>query len=236
MTVLSACQSAAIRLTGQRPSAIFSSTGQFEMELGEIATEAAISIMKARDWQALTTLKTQAGDGTTTAFSLPDDYDRMPLGTRIYSSGSQVPLIPVLDLDQWQEFQITSIVGAPGYWIIVGGQLQILPAMGASDTARYYYVSNNIATGKTAFSSDSDVFLLSERLLSLAIIWRWRASKGLEYAEHMKNFELAFSEEAGRDKGARILTVGRTRRGDGEISSVGSISTGTPSGDYLVVE
>lgn len=214
MTVLSSCQSAAVRLLGQRPSAIYSSTHQFEMELGEIATEAAIGIMKARDWQALTTLKTQAGDGTTTSFALPTDYDRMPLGTKIYSSGSRVPLIPVRDLDQWQEFQITSVVGAPGYWVILGGQLQILPAMAASETARYYYVSKYIATGKAAFTADSDVFLLSERLLSLAIIWRWRALKRLEYSEDLKNYEIAFSEEAGRDKGARILTVGRARTSD----------------------
>lgn len=212
MSVLTACQSAAVRLVAQRPSSIYSSTGKLEMELGEIATEAAIAIAKAHDWQALTTLKTQAGDGTTTAFALPADYDRMALGSKVWNTATDRPMSRVPSLDAWQDLNLSSIpAGADGYWIILGGQMQILPAMGASDSARYYYQSNYIATGKTAFSADSDTFLLSERLLTLAIIWRWRALKRLEYSEDMKNFELAFSEEAGRDRGAKVLSVGRVR-------------------------
>jgi hypothetical protein len=47
--------------------------------------------------------------------------------------------------------------------------------------------------------------------LTLSIIWRWRASKRLEYAEDLKNFEIAMSEETARDKGSRILVVGAQR-------------------------
>jgi hypothetical protein len=50
-----------------------------------------------------------------------------------------------------------------------------------------------------------------ERLLTLSLIWRWRASKRLEYAEDMQNFNIAFGEETAKDKGSRMLIAGRQR-------------------------
>jgi hypothetical protein len=68
-----------------------------------------------------------------------------------------------------------------------------------------------VTGGKTAFDTDADTFVLPERLLTLSIIWRWRASKRMEYAEDLQNFNIAFSEECASDKGSRILIVGRQR-------------------------
>lgn len=216
MSVLSACQSAAVRLVGQRPSTLFSTTDQLAMELAELANETAVAIAKAHDWQALTTAWTLNGDASATAFDLPSDYDRMPLKANFYSTRSQFPLVRAEDLDQWTEFQITPVVGAPGYWIILGGQLQILPALATGESARSYYITNQIVSGgKTAFTADADTFVLPERLITLGVIWRWKDLKGKEYAEDLKNFEIAFAEEAGRDKGSRTLAIGRARVPDG---------------------
>jgi hypothetical protein len=96
--------------------------------------------------------------------------------------------------------------------MILGGQLQIVPAPATGVVHSYYYISNNIVVGdKAAFNTDGDAFVLPERLLTLSIIWRWRASKRMEYAEDMQNFEIAMSEETARDKGSRILVAGRQR-------------------------
>jgi hypothetical protein len=35
--------------------------------------------------------------------------------------------------------------------------------------------------------------------------------KGLEYAEHMQNYEIALSQEVSNDKGPRILAEGKRR-------------------------
>lgn len=213
MTVLSCCQSAALRLLGVKPTTIFSSSGTFEMELAELSTETAIAIAKAHDWQKLTKLATLQGDGTTTTFDLPSDYDRMVKGGNVHSHLYTTGLFrAVQDLDEWVFLGDQIATGAPGYWIIVGGQMQFLPALPSNETARFYYVSNQIvSSNQTAFTGDSDAFLLSERLLTLGLIWRWRAQKRMEYSEDMNNFEIALSEEIGRDKGARILAIGKQR-------------------------
>lgn len=216
MTALSALQSAATKLNQPRPATVFGSTDAFALELADLANETAVAVAKAHDWRRLMTLATITGDGSDTSFPLPTDYDRMPVDSNIYGSLARLPFLKARDIDQWLEFDITPVVGAPGYWIMLGGQVQIKPAMSATQTARYYYQSNYIVSGnKTAFTADADTFLLPERLITLGVVWRWKAQKGLEYAEHLKNFELAFNEDAGRDKGSRVLYMGQPRIPDG---------------------
>lgn len=217
MTVLSACQSAIVRLVGRRPAAVFSSADQLEIEVADLANEAATAIMKANDWQALTKLGTVTGDGTALAFNLPSDYDRFPVKQALHSSRWELyHFVPALDLDQWLDFKTYLTVGVPGYWTLLGGQLQIQPVISNNETAQFYYISKEIVrdaggTLKTAFDKDTDTFLLPERLLTLSIIWRWRAQKRLDYGEDMRNYEIALSEEIGRERGPRMFAAGSQR-------------------------
>lgn len=225
MSVLSAAQSAAIRLSQTKPSSLFSATDTFAIEMGDLANEAALAIAKAHDWQALTKLATMQGDASTIAFNLPADYDRMLIKAKLHSKRYRTAVFRAArDLDEWLYLNDFLVTGTPGNWVILGGQMQIFPAMGTDETARFYYISNIISGNKTAFSADGDPFALSERLLTLALIWRWRAMKRLEYAEDLQNYEIALSEEINRDKGSHIVTVGRERFKTGlEIAWPGTI-------------
>jgi hypothetical protein len=212
MTLLSACVEAAIELSQTEPAAIFASTDKFPKELCVQANKSVTAIMKAYDWQALTTRATVTGNGVLKAFNLPTDYDRMVLKTNLASSASNIDLVKATDLDQWDYFQNHLSTTVPGYWMILGGQLQVTPAPGNGVVHSYYYISKNAVSGaKPLFTADTDTFVLPERLLTLSIIWRWRASKRMEYAEDLTNFEIALGEETSRDKGSRILIAGRQR-------------------------
>lgn len=212
MTVLSAAQSAALRLLGRKPTTIFSSSSTFEMELADLATEAAIAIAKEHEWQKLKTLATLTGDGSTTAFDLPADYDRMVKDGNLHSSRYQTAYFSRVDsLDDWILIGDTLAEPSPGSWIVLGGKMNIKPAMASNETARFYYISRYIASGKVVFSADADEFILPERLLTLGLIWRWRSQKRMEYAEDLQNYEIALSQEIARDRGARIISVGPQR-------------------------
>lgn len=212
MTVLSAAQSAALRLLGRKPTTIFSSSSTFEMELADLATEAAIAIAKEHEWQKLKTLATLTGDGSTTSFDLPTDYDRMVKDGNLHSSRYQTAYFSRVDsLDDWILIGDTLAAPSPGSWIVLGGQMNIKPAMASGETARFYYISRYIASGKVVFSADADEFILPERLLTLGLIWRWRSQKRMEYAEDLQNYEIALSQEIARDRGARIISVGPQR-------------------------
>lgn len=218
MTVLAAAQAAGIVLLGRKPSSLFS-TDQFGLELGQLATEAATAIAEYYDWQKLKKLKTYAGDGSTIAFDLPTDYGRMLKKGEIHSQMWRTRNFrKARDEDEWLLLQDINLAGTPGVWILLGGQMQFFPPLPAAETARHYYISNLIVgTGdgqpgtKTSFIADGDNFVLSERLLKLALIWRWRSQKRLEYSEDMTNYEIALSEEVAKDRGSKVIVVGPER-------------------------
>lgn len=215
MTVLSALQSTAIRCVGQKPTTIFSASAGIALELSDLVNEASKDILKAHDWTELTTLATLTGDGSKQAFTLPSDFDRFPKKVEIFTT--QWPGLPYArarTLDEWYFYQKFTFAGTPGWWLVQGGNLNIYPAPAVGANVQFYYISNKIVTAndsttKAAFTADDDVFNLDERLLTLDCIWRWKSQKGLEYAEHMQNAEIARSKAISDDKGPRILTGGK---------------------------
>lgn len=217
MTVLSALQSVAIRCVGQKPTSIFTSTAGIALELSDLVNEATKDILKSHDWTKLTTLASLPGDGATVALTLPSDFDRFPKRVHIFST--QWPALPYTmarDLDEWYFNQKFVYAGTPGWWLINNGKLNIYPAPPSGSSVEFYYISNGVVTpssgsAKAAFTADDDTFVLDERLLTLDCIWRWKAQKGLEYAEHMQNAEIARSKAISDDKGPRILVQGRRR-------------------------
>jgi hypothetical protein len=216
MSVLTACQEAAVELNQPQPTSLFSTTDPFSVELRRQANKSARAIGRAYEWQALTALQTMTGDGTTTSFALPSDYDRMPVKANVLTSQLAFGLRKAPDLDFWLNLQIYPQIGVPGYWIILGGTMQIRAALASAVTAKFYYIKNTTVSGamavqQSAFLADADTFNLPEHLLTLDVIWRWRAQKRMEYAEDMSNFQIALAEEVAKDKGSRTLTVGQRR-------------------------
>jgi hypothetical protein len=213
VSVLTAAQSAGVKLLGVKPGSLFSTTNKFAMELADLANDVATDIAKAHDWQQLRKLATLSGDGVKIAFDLPADYDRMLKATDVHSKNwKSAKFIAVRDEDQWLYIQQTAATGAPGYWIMLGGKFQIYPPMPVGEEAQFYYVRNTIVNGANAtFSSDGETFALSERLLMLGLVWRWRAQKKMDYAEDMTNYELALEKLIASDKGSQKLVAGRQR-------------------------
>lgn len=221
MTILSVCRDAAVKMNQPQPDSVFSTTDTFAAELLLQAKETAASLLQEEiDWRDLTQLATCQGDASTVVFPLATvapGYQRMVKGAKLHSLRFRNATFRwARDLDEWLYIKDSLLVGSPGNAVILGGSLQIFPAMPADDTARFYYISNKIVlsaagTPKVAFTSDDDTFALDERLLYLGVVWRWLASKKMEYSEPLKDFEVAKMAVQGKDKGNTIITVGRQR-------------------------
>lgn len=221
MTLLTACQDAAVDLNRPQPTSIVSSADSFAIELLLYAKKTAESLVKEdHDWRALTYLATCVGDASTTVFPLATvapGYERLIKAAKLHSLRfKNATFRAAKDLDEWLFIKDNLLVGSPGNWVLLANSVQIFPAMPVSDTGRFYYISKNYAlkadgTPQSKFMADSDTFALDERLLQLGIVWRWKASKGREYAEDMQNYEIAKAVAMGGDKGSQILTVGRER-------------------------
>ena len=88
MSVLSALQSASIRLVGEKPAVFFGSSGQTEIELCDLLNEVARDILDFADWQGLTKIATISGDGETADFDFPADYSRQLLRSDMLDASS----------------------------------------------------------------------------------------------------------------------------------------------------
>lgn len=218
MTILSLCRDAAVKLNRAQPTSLFSSTDSFAAELLLAAKDAAESLVKEEhDWRALTQLQTCTGDASTTVFPLPTGFERMIKNAAVHSLRFKNATFRwAKDLDEWLFIKDNLLVGSPGNVVLLNGSMQIFPSMPVSDTGRFYYISNLYAlsaggASQATFQADTDTFALDERLLRLGIIWRWRADKRLEYAEDLKNYEIAKDAAIGGDRGSQAVVVGRQR-------------------------
>lgn len=217
MTVLAAIQNATTVIGLTRPSVVFSSSDREHIELQALVNTCADYIAKDYEWQKFKTLATITGDGTDTTFALPSDYDRMLKDANLWSANYIAPLTHITSTDRWLELDIRQFSFVIGAWSLFSNEINIKPAPALNELVKYYYMSNLIVApeaglNKTAFTLDTDTFRLSEKLLELCIIWRWRAQKGLPYAQDQDNYEDAKEKLISSDKGARVIMVGPQRR------------------------
>lgn len=224
MTILSACQEAAVKLNRPRPASLFSTTDPFAAELLLAAKETAESLLKEEhDWRELTQMATCQGDASTVIFPQPVDFVRLIKGAKLHSLRFRnATFRPARDLDEWLFIKDNLLVGSPGNWIILNNAVQIFPPMPVDDTARFFYISNLYALSainapQASFLADTDTFALDEALLRLGVVWRWRSNKRLEYAEDLKNYEIAKSAAMSTGKGNQVITIGRQRTGRGNV-------------------
>lgn len=216
MTILSAIQGVCKVVGLDVPTAVLASTTREHVELVALANEMADRIAQGHDWQALKSLATITGDGSNEDHSLPTDYARMLKKAQVWSSSLETPLSPIPDTDEWLGLDIQSFDFVVNAWTIYGDQIHIKPALASAVTAKYFYISNLIVTAsggstKTTFTADDDTFRLSERLLTLGMIWQWKAHKGLAYSEDMETFEALKETLVSDDKGSRMVRLGKVR-------------------------
>ena len=196
-----------------QPTSIFSNinNNRTQQELLALANEMAQTIAyDNRDWNTLVDAATFAGNGSLTAFPLPTNYQRMLLTANVYrSTMPQVPMLMVTTQDEWTRRKMQNYWMAQGQWILRNGNIEIQPTLISGETATFTYLDNRCiksagGTRQTSFLTDTDLFVLPERLLKLGMIWRWKSNKGSPYAEDMGTYSDALANISGHDQPAPI--------------------------------
>src|SRR3546814_15691620 len=99
---------------------------------------------------------------------------------------------------------LRGFTGSPGGWIIYADKIRFSPPPASGAAATFPYISKRWARDagtdgyKAAFTSDSDTFLLPERLLTLGLVWRWRENKKLAATGDQEAFIKALEKYADR--------------------------------------
>lgn len=175
-------------------------------ELRAIADDVAARITESHDWQLLA--REFVVPVGTTSFALPQDFDRFRQDAELYGDMGR-RLSRVLSVEGRLSQPFPEAAG----WYLNGNVLELTVPGGVSGT---YQTSNRVVSADRSearqhFIFDTDEFVLGDRLLSLGMVWRWKASRGLPYGQEYDEFERAMTLARGRDGFRDTVTVGIRR-------------------------
>ena len=216
MSLLSMMNTVFPRIGISTPAQIVTSTDPKVLEVLAMANEEGQELAARSQWQALTregtftTVATESQGVITTIAGADFDYI---INETIWNRSLQRPVFGPRTPAQWQQIKAQFMNGPFNQYRIRGNQVLFTPVPAAGQACYFEWMSKNWVTLKAggtgdAWASDYDVGLLDERLMALGIIWRWKAKKGLEYAEDFNKYERAVDDAVGRDGGKQRLNMG----------------------------
>lgn len=216
MTLLTAVNDAQRLLSLPVTAAVVADTQETQQLLWALAKQEAYDLLDRDeyDWPALRRTQTfTASLASLQASGLPSDFHRAIAETFWNRSTDRKIYGPLNDVE-WGIANGSVVTSATWQSAMFRNDgLHIYPAPTVADTIAYDYIINTPcqATGggalKTNFTADNDVYTLGDRILTLGVVWRYKQSKGRDYAEDMRSYEMALAARYRRDRGAaRILT------------------------------
>lgn len=231
MTLLSIVQSAAVRCgVKKKPTditSVMSSADEIAQQLAAYAADAAQDCMERADWRDLKMEGQISGDGGTTQWPLPVDFQRMsksdscPYGS-LFSYTLRDELYGPVSEGWLLSAKVSGAHPANPVWRVIGGAIEVWPALALNDVVVFNYVSKNwcmSADGsrrRPTWEKDDDISLVSEDTVMKGAIWRWKRSKGLDYAEEFRDYETSLSVNAAHDTPSRVVQMSGSRSGAGD--------------------
>lgn len=218
LSIISGTDEGAAVLCGvTAPTSIVGSTDPNAPLFLRLAQQEGRELARRHDWQRIKVDYTFASLAAEAQTALPSDYERLLPQPELWNRSLALRYAgPTSDLD-WGRLKGLNVSAAtPGYWRLFGDLLAITPAPAAGNTLSLPYVSKNwVAGSKSAFTLDTDTVLIPERLMTLGIVWRWKKSKGFDYAEDMSTYEREVERACARDAGLGVMILSKARMDDG---------------------
>lgn len=196
------------------PSAAVGSTDQGAALSVNLLNQTGKDLVRRHAWQGLLKEKTITTTATETqSGAIPADFDRM-VANSFFNRTQNRPVVGPLTPEKWQWLQAQTASGIVHAFRIRGDSLIVYPTPPASETWAYEYVStywvgpaSSTSASQTGILSDTDIFYLDDEVLILGLVWRLLRSKGLDYAEAFRDFEMQLADRIGNDGGSTAIDL-----------------------------
>jgi hypothetical protein len=218
MSVLTIIQNVAASANIPVPSAVVSSTDASTMQLLRLFYKEGQALRRSIDWVLLLETETFVASASIDQ-GIPTDFFRMTKTPEIWNDSTNLPLIGPVSARDWTALNAVTVSTLSQYWRFQSNNLQIYPPRNG-DTIRFDYIKANwIDNGlQEDADEDDDNVLFPEELMELGILWRWKQAKGLDYAEEMRDYELAkMAFTVQQEGGGKSYNVGSGR---GDVASL----------------
>lgn len=210
MTLLTMANEAQDTLSLPRSTVVVSSTDPNVRLLLALANQEGRALGRRAKWESLVTEKTFTSAATAIQTgAVPTDFNHIVNHTMFNRTQFRRVTGP-LNAEEWQAQQALSTSLLTDSFRIQGGDIYIEPVPEAGDTYAYEYVSKNwcqsaASAGQIKWTADDDTGVMDETLMVLGLIWRFRKSRGFDYAEEFNTYELEVEQAIMRDGGKRDL-------------------------------
>lgn len=216
MTLLTACQKAQRLLSLSVTSAIVSDGQETQNLLWALADMEAVDILRRSEYRFPALTRTQSFTASLASLQSsgkPSNFKRFIRDTAWNATTDRKLGGPLSDQD-WGLANGQPVTSTISQWLMFRYDgLHIFPVPTAANTITYDYVintpilDNDGTTYKSAFVADNDTYLLGDNILTLALVWRYKQSKGRDYAEDLKNYELALAGESVAATGSAAISI-----------------------------
>lgn len=217
MALLDLIQDVSQALGVPAPTAVITSADTRVLELLVLANRIGDDLSRRYQWQELTKTASFTASGTISQGSLTGsiatDFAYF-VDQTFWDRNLREPIIGPVTAQEWQSDLSYAVVGPPYKFIVQNGLLQVGPtAITAGHTMVFNYITRNwcassLGVGQTKFAADTDVTVIPQELFNLTLVWRWKQSKGLAYAEDMETAEEQIERYTGQNAGRRVLFIG----------------------------
>lgn len=199
------------------PTAVINSGDNQALQLVGLANEVVEDLCDRWTWQNLTreaTFVTVTGEDQGSINTIaPSGFLRI-LQETIFNRTLRLPLFGPLASQDWQALKALPTTGPFYKYRIRGNRLLFMPPGIVGQTCAFEYATSwailavDGTTYRSEFLADSDTFILDERLLQAGLRWKWKAEKGLDYAEDFRRYEQLANNASGRDGSKARLNMG----------------------------
>lgn len=221
MTLLTVVSDAAEIIGFNAPSAVYTSTDATVKQLMRFAQVEGDYLAREYDWAQLKVLATFTGDGSATTFDLPTDFQRWLPGHAFWLDDSPGwPLMMVTD-EEMLDAKVANAAPIRPIWRRFGDQIETYPALANGEVVKtqyfseYWILDEDGTTRKPRWEADTDSSVIPERLITFGIVWRYKQSRGFDYAEDFRTYQLARMQEMKSDASRPIIDMAGRRRWGG---------------------
>lgn len=218
MTFLAIVQNSCLRVGLASPNVAYTSTDENVKRMVALANAEGEDLANIYRWQRLcnestfTSVATESQGAITTLAGASFNY---LASDTVWNRTKKRAMAPCSDIE-WQAMMANSVTGPYERFRIRGNTFRVIPTMAAGDTVAFEWYSKNFCqssggTGQSAWAADEDTGVLDEGLMTLGLIWRWKAVQGLDYSEDFETYSVRVANASSRDGAKKRLVLSHSR-------------------------
>lgn len=213
MTLLSIVNNAQIKCGIPTTSSAYGNVDPNAVQMVRFAYEIGKDCMLRWKWLGTKQTSTFTGDGMTTLFSPPADFQTLsPSDTFISSVFPTLTMRGPVNDDDLLKLKALPVVTYPSYWRRVQSKIEFYPALQLNEVVTYSYASKYWivaanGTTKGTWSADTDTSSIDEDLITEGVTWKWKRAKGMDYAEEFATYERMLNDLTGQENTGRTIAM-----------------------------